>query len=192
MVAPTENGSPEPKPKRRKRNPVGRPTEYDSANFPRVAREMTACGRTQEEIAKALCVNVCTVYDWKLAHPDFAEAIEQGWRVRDRAVVHALYHRAVGYSHPETHIAVSEGRVIKTPTTKFYPPSETAAKFILVNRLGSEWKERVDVSIDPGLNKLTPEEMALAWAANYRALAPIAEQHAKAIEMKNVTGTGEK
>ncbi len=139
MVAPLE-----PKPKRRKRNPVGRPTLYDSANFPRQVREMVASGRRQEDIAKALGINVSTLYEWKSNHPELDEAIKQGWRMRDGTVVDALYHKAVGYSHPDVHIAVSEGRVIKTPITKHYPPSETAAQFILKNRRPGEWRERID------------------------------------------------
>ncbi len=179
--------------KRRKKNLGGRPAVYDAQKHPSAVREMTAAGRRQEDVAKALGVTVTTLYRWRDDHAEFGEAIKQGWRMRDGGVVDALYHKAVGYSHPDVHIAVSEGRVIKTAIVKHYPPSETAAQFILKNRRPGEWKERVDVSIDAeGLVKLTPEEMARAWAANFRALAPIAEQHARAIEMKNVTGTGDK
>lgn len=52
--------------------------------------------------------------------------------VRQRSnVLKALYDRAIGYHHAETHVSVYEGDVILTPLIKRYPPDKAAAQEFL-------------------------------------------------------------
>jgi hypothetical protein len=78
-----------------------------------------------------------------------------------------LYRRAIGYSHPETHICVVAGEVIQTPIVKHYPPDTAAAFIWLQNRRRGDWKHRREDSGD-----MTAEQVALeAQLAIQQAMA---------------------
>ena len=128
------------KPKRKTRR--GRPTVYDPDWHPKAAYKACLLGTTDEDLAKAFCIATSTLYDWKAKHPEFREAINAGGVEADQKVAESLYARATGYSHPDTHIAVSNGEVIQTPITKHYPPDNTAAIFWLKNRQSGKWRDR--------------------------------------------------
>ena len=56
--------------------------------------------------------------------------------VRQRSnILKAMYDRAIGYHHAETHVATYEGKTILTPLIKRYPPDRSAAQ---------EWLDRVE------------------------------------------------
>jgi len=67
--------------------------------------------------------------------------------VRQRAnVLKALYERAMGYHHAETHVSNYEGKVILTPLIKRYPPDKAAAQEFL-DRVEGKVVEKTDVGL---------------------------------------------
>lgn len=130
---------------------------------------MIANGHFRRDIAKALDVTVSTLYEWRAAHKEFADAFEQGSRLLDGLVVDSLYKRAIGYDHLGRH----------------YPPSEDAAKFILKNRDARNWSDRVSVALELD-TKLNEAEQATAFALSFKATMPIMERVASAIEMRTL------
>lgn len=127
----------------------GRRTDY-SDKFPGVARELCLGGCTDVELSKAFDVAVSTLYDWKLAHPEFAEAIKQGKAHADDRVEESLFARATGYSHPDMHIGVWQGAAVVTPITKHYPPDSTAMIFWLKNRRPKDWRDKTEQTLEAG------------------------------------------
>jgi hypothetical protein len=63
----------------------------------------------------------------------------------DADVAARLYQRALGYEHPDTHIAVSQGVVHQTEITKIYPPDVDAARWWLKNRQPALWRDRQEI-----------------------------------------------
>lgn len=121
---------------------------YDP-RYAELARRCTiAFGPTDEELARYFNVEVGTIRYWCKHHPEFEEAIRESKDMVDSAVVEKLYHRAMGYSHPDTKIVVVDNgpgagvRILKIPIIKHYPPDTGAAIFWLKNRQG--WRDRID------------------------------------------------
>jgi hypothetical protein len=129
---------------------AGRPTGYDDS-FAEQARKYCLLGATDVQLADMFEVSEATINNWKIAHPKFLESIKRGKDVADAEVASSLYHRAVGYSHPEEKIFCSEGEVVRAETVKQYPPEPVAAFFWLKNRRGKDWKDKV-------LNEVTGAE----------------------------------
>ena len=65
----------------------------------------------------------------------------------DADVAASLYHRAMGYSHPEDKIFLHEGKVVRAQTTRHYPPDTGAAMAWLKNRQGLYWRDNHDVNL---------------------------------------------
>jgi hypothetical protein len=116
-------------------------------------------GATNEELGEVFGVTKETIQDWMRTKPEFKAAIYEGREGADAKVASSLFHRARGYSHPEEIIKITEeGKVHRAKTTKHYPPSEAAAKFLLTNRRaalgprepGNSWRERVEHTGDQG------------------------------------------
>jgi len=100
-------------------------------------------GATDKFLGDFFGVTERTIDNWKIKHASFFQALKNGKTVADAEVAHALYHRAIGYSHPDVHITNYLGDITITPLTKYYPP-DTAAGFIwLKNRQG--WRDRSEV-----------------------------------------------
>src|SRR5690606_12689348 len=78
-------------------------------------------------------------------HPEFLESLTRGKAQADARVAEALFHRAIGYSHPDVHVSNFQGQVTLTPLTKHYPPDTTAAIFWLKNRSRENWRDKQDV-----------------------------------------------
>ena len=124
---------------------TGRPTSY-KPEYAAQAKKLTMLGATDPELADFFEVAVSTVSRWKIMHPEFSEALKLGKDQADERVVSSLYHRATGYSHPDTDIRVIEGQIVKTELVKHYPPDTTAAIFWLKNRQKEDWRDRQDVN----------------------------------------------
>ena len=120
----------------------GRPSKFQPAMIAQ-ARFLAEKGCTDAELGEFFGVCEATINTWKIEHPGFLESIKEGKAESDSKVVRSLFERATGYSHPDTHIAVSQGDVIVTPTIKHYPPDTTACIFWLKNRRPEEWREKV-------------------------------------------------
>ncbi len=124
-----------------KRAEVGRPSKY-RPEYAELARKYCLLGATDAELAEYFDTSEKTVNEWKKQHPEFLQSIKDGKEVADATVADALFQRAKGYQHPDTHFATCNGVVVATPTTKHYPP-DTAAGFIwLKNRRSGKWRDK--------------------------------------------------
>lgn len=121
--------------------PAGRPTKYDP-KINRSVERLCLLGATDKQIADFLEISEATLNNWKQAHPGFLESIKRGKEEADSKVANALYKRALGFEHPEVHIAVHRGHVIQTKIKKKYPPETIAAIFWLKNRQPDQWKDK--------------------------------------------------
>lgn len=118
---------------------MGRPSKYDP-DYARQAKQICALGATDKELADFFQVSVSTLNLWKIEHSEFSESLKLGKEPADNRVKQALYHRALGYSHPEDDIKQVNGGIVITPTIKHYPPDTTACIFWLKNRLPEEFR----------------------------------------------------
>lgn len=113
-------------------------------------------GATLAEIASLLDISFPTLLSWRDKHPEFRAALVEGKDLADARVAKSLYRRAIGYSHPDTHICVIDGQVVQTPIVKHYPPDTAAAFIWLQNRRRGDWKHR-----RPDQDEVTPEQIAI-------------------------------
>jgi hypothetical protein len=131
--------------------PVGRPSLY-RPEYARIAYlHCLKAGATDAELAELFDVAESTINNWKHDHPEFLESIKKGKAPVDDKVEDALLSRALGYMHPDVHVAVVEKKVVLTDLVKHYPPSEVACIFWLKNRRPETWREKSTVEHE-GLN----------------------------------------
>lgn len=119
----------------------GRPTKY-RPEFAEQAEKLCRLGATNIEIADFFGVAVSCVHRWCDAHPEFRDALKRGKDDADANVEQSLYRKALGYSHPDTHVSNYQGDVTITPITKHYPPDTTACIFWLKNRQPGRWRDK--------------------------------------------------
>lgn len=110
-------------------------------DHPMRAYKLCLLGLKDKELAIAFGVNQWTIDYWKNKYPEFAEAIKTGKDEADSAVAHALYQRALGYSHKDVHITNYKGDITVTKITKHYPPDTAACVFWLKNRQKERWSD---------------------------------------------------
>lgn len=120
---------------------MGRPSKF-RPEFVEQARKLSMLGMTDIEMAKFFEVTEHTLNNWKSDYPEFFQSLKEGKGLADAEVVASLYHRALGYSHPEDDIRAIAGEVVITPTIKHYPPDTTACIFWLKNRQPDKWREK--------------------------------------------------
>jgi len=130
---------------------VARPSSYKT-EYAEQAEKLCKLGAIDTEVADFFNVNIATIYRWKNQHPEFCESLKVGKEPANDRVEHALYHRAVGYSHPEDDIRVVNGEIVITPTVKHYPPDTKAALAWLYNRVPDKWH--------PKPEGMTPEDVS--------------------------------
>jgi hypothetical protein len=126
--------------------PVGRPSKY-LPEYARVALVAAKLGATDPDLAALIGVNINTIKLWSVQHPKFSAARMAGKAAYDDRIEHSLASRALGYEHDETDIRVINGKIVKTPIRKHYPPDPTAAIFWLKNRRGAAWRDKVEQEI---------------------------------------------
>lgn len=122
---------------------AGRPTKY-RATYAKQAKQLCQLGATDRELAEFFEVSEVTLNAWKTQYPKFLKSLKLGKDAADTRVEQSLYHRAMGYSHPEVHVSNYQGEVTLTPLIKHYPPDSTACIFWLKNRKPAEWRDKVD------------------------------------------------
>jgi len=120
---------------------MGRPTKYQK-EFAEQARKLCLLGHTDKELAKFFEVHESTIHQWKHDFPEFSESINLGKSIADADVAEKLYHRAVGYSHPEVKVFCNEGVVTEHEVTKHYAPDVTAIAIWLKNRQKHLWNDK--------------------------------------------------
>jgi hypothetical protein len=120
------------------KHPGGRPTKY-RVEYLQLAFKFCVLGATDNELAEFLGVSESTLNLWKLKHPEFCLSLKRAKMIADVKVAEALYKRAIGYSHSETHVASYQGKFIFTELVKHYPPDVKAQIFWLRNRQPDLW-----------------------------------------------------
>lgn len=116
----------------------GRPSAY-KPEMAKQAEKLCKLGATNAELADFFEVSERSIERWGCEKEEFRRALRAGKEPADDRVEMALYHRAVGYSHPDTDIRVIEGQIVKTEITKHYPPDTKAALAWLYNRRKDKW-----------------------------------------------------
>ncbi len=150
-------GMPKKKRKSKPKKP-GRPTKFTERLAGKIL-DLAKTGHLDKQIAEECGIALSTLNLWKAQHPSFSEAIKSSKDVATDMVEAALFRRAIGYSHPETKIIVSEVTGIATEEiTKHYPPDTKAAEFWLKNRRPKKWREKSEVEV----GKLTLEALIAA------------------------------
>lgn len=125
---------------------VGRPSKY-KPDYAEQAIKLCMLGMTDAEMASFFEVSESTLNLWKEVHPEFSESIKKGKEAADADVASRLYHRAMGYDHPEDDIRVVSGEIVITQTIKHYPPDTTAGIFWLKNRQRDKWRDKVETEV---------------------------------------------
>ena len=126
-------------------NGCGRLSKYHPELALRAYR-LSLLGLIDKEIAECLCIPYNTYLVYMRQREDFRNAILKGKTEADSKVSEALYQAAVGYTHPDTHIMMYKGRIVKTKIMKHYPPNTGAAIFWLKNRtklLENPWTDAI-------------------------------------------------
>jgi transposase-like protein len=127
--------------------PAGRPSKYKT-EYAEQAYKLCLLGATDKEMADILDVTESTFNLWKQQHEEFSESLKRGKEQADAEVAKKLYHRAIGYEHPEIITANYQGQITDTMTvTKHYAPDPTAAIFWLKNRQPAKWRDKQDVEL---------------------------------------------
>lgn len=125
----------------------GRRTQY-RAEYAEWALKLAKLGATDTDLAAAFEVSEVTINNWKKAHPEFSLALKKGKAFADAEVADKLFQRAIGYSHPDTHISNFQGVIMVTPITKHYPPDPTSMIFWLKNRRPDLWRDKPEPGDD--------------------------------------------
>lgn len=124
---------------------MARPTKY-KASYVQLVLWMSRAGRTDDEIAAELGIDVSTLYRWKTKYPEFCEAIKEGRQEPDYQVEQSLFRRAVGYEYEEAKVIAVDGKVQRIEKTKKQMASDVVACiFWLKNRLPDKWRDKHEI-----------------------------------------------
>lgn len=127
-----------------------------------LARLLMSHGATEQELAAELDVTVATLRRWKATNLLFADACKFGEDAALERVKQAMYHRAIGYSHPATKILVVDKAVEEVEYTQHYPPDTQAGQYILNNRDPARWRTRTTTELEAG--KSLADIVGASWA----------------------------
>ncbi len=115
-----------------------RPSTFKPA-YVRQAKELYAQGLTDRELAEAFGVSRSTIFRWRAAYPEFAEATKLGKEVADDRVERALYERAIGYEEEAVrvyHPTGAEDPVIVRYKREVRPDVTAALQWMRARRPG--------------------------------------------------------
>ncbi|MEO7691376.1 MAG: hypothetical protein ABIS51_18985 [Sphingomonas sp.] len=145
--------------------------------FVEQARSMCRLGATDEELAEHFEVCVRTIYRWRNAHEEFAEAVVVGKEHADARVERALYSRAVGCSVERTKVfkSASDPKPVYATYTHHFPPDPNAALHWLRVRQPRKWQVREEVKSDPGAIEMIEKALARADAIT-STMVPLRQQ----------------
>jgi len=129
--------------------------------------ELTAAGWNDTEIAAELGVSPRTLYRWKLAHADFAAALQFNDKAAVARVKGAFFAKASGYSYIEQQaIKVKTGEhteaVEIVDVVKHVPPDTTSGIFFLKNRDAANWRDQQNLELSGAVDMKNTDLRAFA------------------------------
>lgn len=136
-----EAQSPTPDPAKKPKHAGGAPKKVTKEVAGKIF-ELIALGMSEERVAHVLGINKATIFRAK-ANAEFCGALMAVKEAADKKVVESLFHRAIGYSHPEEKLFCHEGKILRAETTKHYPPDVGAATLWLINRQRDVWRKEI-------------------------------------------------
>lgn len=126
---------------------MARPTKFKPEYNDQVEK-LCKLGATDAQLADFFNVTEQTVNNWKAQFPEFFESIKRGKIQADIEIADSLFHRAKGYSHPDTKAQFVQGKDggkwEYAELIKHYPPDTAAAFIWLKNRQGWADKQTVE------------------------------------------------
>lgn len=140
------------------KNKGGAPTKYKD-EYCDQAYKYCLLGATDKQLAEFFDIAESTLNNWKVAHPKFVESIKKGKQLADAEVASSLYHRAMGYEHPEVKVFNNQGEIITYDCVKHYAPDPTAAIFWLKNRQPKNWRDKQEIQHSGEINQMSDEEL---------------------------------
>lgn len=147
---------------------LGRPTKFTEENKARI-KVMCELGFTNVEIIEHLGIDNQTFYNWKKTHRAFFESMPDWKAGANERVENAFLKTCLGYHEKEVRpIVVADGgdsgSHVEMVEHKIYiKPSFPAQRFWLINRKGSDWRDRREYDINEvkNLSDDKIKEMAL-------------------------------
>lgn len=128
-----------------------------------VVEEMTADGKTIEEIARFLNIDQRTLYRWAEKYEGISHALKKGRLWQAEKVVQSLFKRAIGYDYEEVKRtgtikgdgdggdpSLVGGKVERT--VKHVPADLGSAAFLLKNLLPEKYRDKWDIETKGDLN----------------------------------------
>ncbi|HQB63991.1 MAG TPA: helix-turn-helix domain-containing protein [Sedimentibacter sp.] len=143
---------------------AGRPSKYKT-EYAEQAYKLCLLGATDKDMANFFDTTEQTINAWKQKYPEFLESLKRGKMEADSIVAQKLYHRAIGYEHPEIITASYQGMITDAKEViKHYAPDPTAAIFWLKNRQPKQWRDKqevesVNTNINTDISDLPPEAL---------------------------------
>ncbi len=152
---------------------AGRPTKYNS-DFAEQAKKLCLMGLTDKELAKFFGVQVSTINNWKIDHPEFLESVNAGKTLADAEVASSFHRRALGYRYEEVtyeKIDIGEGFAVpggdsdssitsevykKKVVVKEIAPDAGAALNWLKNRQPGKWRDKQEIGVTDKNGKDVP------------------------------------
>ena len=182
-----------------KGNKGGRPSKYKS-EYAETAQKLCAMGGfTDLQLAKWFEVNVDTIYQWKLKHPEFADALKVGKAETDDLIERATVAHIAGY-----YVTVDEmdrfGNVKQMQ--KWIPGNPHAGMKWLAARRPEQYRERKEdkriLSMDDAflqfLEKMDEEQKALKALNAPRQVIELKAENViepEAVEVRRDDGTAQ-
>lgn len=135
--------------------PNGCPSKYNPKIHPGIVRKLASCRMIEEDMANVLGIGHTAFYDWKNAHPEFAEAITEGKKQPISEVEGALFKLCKGYTFKDG-----------LGLTRVKHPDIKAIQFYLKNVDPEHWRDKQEHSGPGGgpiqtddLSKLSNDEL---------------------------------
>lgn len=117
--------------------------------FPEMCYQLRLMGATNPMIAACCHVSEQLLAEWvrpgsEKYKPELYQAMMAGAELADARVAEAMWHKAIGYTHPDEKLFYDKDiGVVRAKTLKHYPPDAQAGVFWLTNRQRGKWTNRV-------------------------------------------------
>ena len=119
---------------------TGRPTAF-KPEFIEQAHKLALLGLKDQQMAEVFGVAVRTLDYWKIHHPAFLQAINNGKAPSDALVAASQLKRANGFTQRVSKPMVVNGKIKIIKYDEYFPPSDTAGIFWLKNRQRQIWRD---------------------------------------------------